>query len=184
MNGKKVTISDYEIDSTDIYNKRIVYTTYKGKIKSKYLDDVFSIVDENKKETILYRENDVIGEILTQKQMKSFVLGLHDMQHTRISPLVTIGGFVSGLSVAFIPMPQIYMFYLPVGVLVPVAYVSVIGTTPPNDIKLKERLPDKANDEYYILGYQNGIKKKRIRNSIIGVGVGLLTGFIITTTVN
>jgi len=183
INGKKVTISNYKIDTSDFYNKKILYTTIKGKTKSKYIDDVFSIVNENKKETVFYKRDDSIGYTLTQNQMRSYLYGLHDMHNIHISPLITLGGFASGMIATFIPMPQIYMFYLPVGILVPLAYVSVINYTPPSEIKLKNRLPEKANDDFYILGYQDGLRKKRIRNSLIGAGVGILAGFFITTTI-
>lgn len=187
-NGKKITISSYSIDTLDYYDGKILYTTLKGKSKSKYLEDVFSIIEQDGSEKILYKQNMDFGEILTPIQMKSYILGLHDMRGTKISPMVGIGGFASGFIVAITPTPEINFgdnsVPIPLGVFVPITYTAIMGATPPDSDKLKQRLPEKANDDHYILGYQTGIRKKRIKHSLIGAVVGVAAGFITVAIVN
>lgn len=187
-NGKKITISSYTLDSLDYYDGKITYTTIKGKEKSKYLEDIFSIIKQDGSENILYEQNMDLGEILTPVEMKSYVLGLHDMRNTKISPLVGIGGFASGFIVAITPTPEIKFgdssVPIPLGVFVPITYTAIMGATPPNGDKLKQKFPEKANDDNYILGYQTGIRKKRIKHSLIGAVIGVAAGFVTVAIVN
>ena len=187
-NGKKLTINSYVVDTADYYNGKISYVTLKGKEKNKYLEDVFSVVDKDGSETILYKPNAELGEILTPAQMKEYTSGIGDARIDKISPLIGIGAVASGLAGAFVPQPQIKMgdsqMGIPIGILVPIAYTATIGETTPKDNKLKQQLPDKANNVHYLMGYQEGVKRKRIKHSLIGASIGFVTGFIIATSVN
>ena len=187
-NGKKITISNYSVDELDYYDGKIYYTTIKGKVKSKYMEDVFSVVEKDGEEKIFYKQNMELGEILTPIQMKSYILGLNEMRNTKISPWVGIGGFASGFITAVTPQPEINFgdnsVPLPLGVFIPITYVAIMGATPPNADKLKLRIPDKANDEHYLLGYQDGIRKKRIKHSLIGAVIGVAAGFVTVAIVN
>ena len=187
-NGKKIAITSYSLDSLDYYDGKISYTTLQGKNKSKYLEDIFSIVNNDGVEKILYKKNDDFGEILTPSEMKQYVIALQDVRNTKISPLIAIGGFAAGLATAFIPQPEINFgdnsIPIPLGIFIPITYIGIMGATPPNDEKIINRIPEKANNENYLLGYQNGMKKKRIRNSIIGASLGIITGFIIVSATN
>ncbi len=187
-NGKKLTINSYVLDNSDYYDGKITYKTINGKEKSKYLEDVFSVVEKNGKETVFYTQNVEFGEILTPEQMKQYVIGIGDARSTLISPLIGIGGVFSGLLGAFIPQPQIKMgdntLPLPVGVFVPATYITVMGATAPNADKLQQKFPEKADNEHYLMGYQEGIKKKRIKNSLIGSAFGFIVGVFIVVSVN
>lgn len=187
-NGKKIAITSYILDSLDYYDGKITYTTLQGKSKSKYLEDVFSIVGNNGGEKILYKKNDDFGEILTPTQMRQYVIALQDVRNTKISPLIGIGGFATGLATAFIPQPELNFgdnsLPIPLGIFIPLTYIGIMGATPPDDDKIKTRIPEQANNENYLLGYQDGMRKKRIRNSAIGAGLGILSGFMIALAVN
>ncbi len=187
-NGKKITISSYALDITEYYDGKIVYKTVAGKEKSKYLEDVFSVVESNGKETVLYTQNVEFGEILTPEQMKQYVIGIGDARNAIISPLIGMGGVLSGLAGALIPQPEIKLgnssMPIPVGVLVPVTYMAIAGATTPKADKLQQKFPVKASNEHYLMGYQEGIKKKRIKESFIGAGFGFLVGILIVTTAN
>lgn len=187
-NGKKLAIKEYKLDSSNYYEGKLNYVNLKGKEKDKYLEDVFSVVDSDGKEHILYQQNIEFGELLTPEEMKQYTIGIGDARIAKISPLIAIGGVASGLVGAFIPKPEISLdgstMEIPIGILVPVAYVGIIGATPPSADKLKERLPDYANNEHYLMGYQEGQKKKRIKHSLIGAGFGFVAGVLIYGAVN
>jgi len=186
--GKKITISNFGIDSDDYYNAEIIYLMKKGKIKKKYLDEVFSVVDSEGNERILYEPNFELGEVLTQLEMKQFVLGLHESDEFKMSPIVGIGGVLSGLAGAFVPQLGLEKgdskIEIPIGILVPSMYVGVIGATSPSAETLKNKMPAKANNEHYLMGYQEGIRKKRYKQGLIGAGIGFVTGIILVATVN
>ena len=187
-NGKKVAITNYSLDTANYYDGKITFTNLDGKVKSKYKEDVFSIVDNADSETILYAQNVEMGEILTPEQMKQYVSGIGDSRKSRVSPLVMIGGFVSGFAGAFVPQPEIEFTSgsMPVhlGVLVPAAYIGVMGSITPNANQLTRNYSVNATTEHYLMGYQEGVKKKRLTNSIIGAGAGFIAGIIVVSVVN
>lgn len=187
-NGKKVTITNYMTDTADYYEGKISYTTVKGKYKTKYKEDVFSVMDDQGNETIFYTPNFEFGELLTPMQMKAYVTGIGDANSAHLSPLVSIGGLLSGVTGAIIPQPEISLgagsMPLPVGFLVPVAYVSFMGAMSPGENELKARYPVKSSELNYLMGYQDGIRKKRIKQSLWGSAIGFFATAIVITVVN
>jgi hypothetical protein len=187
-NGKKVAITDYSLDTANYYEGKITFTNLNGKVKSKYKEDVFSVEACSGTETILYAQNVEMGEILTPERMKQYVIGTSDARITKISPMVLVGGLASGLAGAFIPQPELKLgdntMPIPVGVLIPATYIGVMGATTPNADKLQQNHPIQATDEHYLMGYQEGVKKKRLKNSIIGAGVGFVAGIIVVAVIN
>ena len=187
-NGKTQTIKDYSLIDSSYYEGQIKFTTLNGKIKTKYLEDIFSVINKSGDENIFYTPNENLGEILSVSQMKSYITGRYDARNTKISPMVFVGGVLSGAAGAFIPQPEIKTnsgsFSLPLGIFVPATYVVIMGATPPTAEKLNQKLPDKAGNESYLIGYQDGIRKKRIKNSLIGAGIGFVAGIITIVAVN
>jgi hypothetical protein len=187
-NGKKVTISSYAVDTKDYYEGKISFIDAKGRAKSKYLEDVFSVIDNTGSETIFYTPNFEYGEVLTPEEMKQYTLGMSDARNTSISPMVIIGGVAIGMGAAFIPQPEISLggnsMGVPVGILAPTLYVGIIGATPPNEDELQQQFPDKANNEHYLMGYQEGVKKKRLKKSLLGAGIGFISGIIVLSATN
>jgi hypothetical protein len=187
-NGKKIAINNYSLDTSNYYDGKIFYTKLNGSGKSKFKEEVFSVVDKSGNETIFYTPNIELGEILTPEQMKQYVSGIGDSRISRVSPFVMIGGFASGFAGAFVPQPEIEVtsgsMPIQLGVLVPAIYIGVMGATPPNTDKLQQNYPVTATNEHYLMGYQEGVKKKRLKNSIIGAGVGFLSGILIYSAIN
>ncbi len=186
--GKIKTIKNYSLTDSSYYEGQIKFTTSNGKTKTKYLEDVFSVVNKSGNEKIFYTPNENLGETLSTSQMKSYVLGRQDALNTKISPIIFIGGIVTGAAGAFIPQPEIKTnngsFPLPLGIFVPATYVVVMGATPPTAEKLSQKFPDKAGNEPYLMGYQEGIRKKRVKNSLIGAGIGFVAGIVTLIAIN
>jgi len=187
-NGKKIAINSYSLDTANYYEGKISFIDINGKDKSKFKQDIFSVVDKTGTETVLYTPNFEMGEILTPEQMKQYVIGLGEARVAKISPLILIGGVASGLAGAFVPSLEVELggstMPIPLGILVPATYIGVMGATHPNADKLQQNYPVTATNEHYLMGYQEGVKKKRLRNSIIGAGVGFLTGILVVSAVN
>jgi hypothetical protein len=164
-NGKKITIGDFKIDNKDFLS----YKTSKNKIKSIESFDVFSIIQNNGQEIILYQPDSIIEGSFSLIEMRAFVQGQTDAKDNFKSPLITAGGIVliSASAVAINPV---------VVILVAGSYCTVIGVTKTSNKKII--IPsDYQNNEHYILGYKKECKQKRIKNAILGSGIGLAIGF-------
>lgn len=187
-NGKKLLVSDYKVDAEDYYEGKISYVNAKGKNKDKYLDEVFSITDASGNENVLYKPNEELGEVLTIGQMKNFVVGMGDARTFTISPMVMFGGMVSGFGGTIIPQVKVNAggnsMGIPLGILVPATYVGIMGATTPDAETLQSKLPDMADNEYYLMGYQEGVQKKRFKHSIIGAAIGVVGGIVFISAVN
>jgi len=171
-NGKKLQIADYKIENPDL----ILYKNLKGKNKTIQTEEVFSINDNTGKEMVIYQPDTSFHDAFSIPEMKSFVMGQFDASQNYKSPWTTIGSIgVATVSSVFInPM---YIFLISTG------YCSCIGLTNPKDKKLNISLQF-ANDEHYKLGYKKAVKHKRIKNAIIGSGIGLIVGFGTYTLIN
>lgn len=189
MNGKKLVVSSYILDSLDYYEGNIYYTTLlKNKEKNEYKDNIFSITERNGTETVLYKANNEIGEILTPDQMAQYIDGFRKSRQYKVSPLVMIGGIATGFGGVFIPSPTVYAgrisIPIPVGVLVPATYIAIMGATTPTAGALQRQLPIIVENEHYQMGYQEGVKKKRLKNSLLGAGLGFVAGIIVVSATN
>jgi hypothetical protein len=163
-NGEKMKIGEFKITNTDI----ISYRNLKGKVKSVQSIDVFSIIDSSGNEQVIYIPDTSYQDVFTVPEMRSFVQGRYDASQKFKSPLTTIGGIVVAGASSVVINP-VYVFLISTG------YSSVIGLTKPSDKKLN--IPTQfANNEHYKLGYQKEVKHKRIKNAIIGSGIGLIVG--------
>lgn len=163
-NGEKMKIGEFKITNTDI----ISYRNLKGKAKSIESMDVFSIVDSSGNEQVIYVPDTSYQDVFTVSEMRSFVQGRYDASQNFKSPLTTIGGIVVAGASSVVINP-VYVFLISTG------YTSVVGLTKPNDKKLK--IPTEfINNEHYKLGYKKEVKHKRIKNAIIGSGIGLIVG--------
>jgi hypothetical protein len=163
-NGKKMKIGEFKIENTDI----ISYRNLKGKAKFIQTYDVFSVVDSSGIEKVIYTPDTSYQGAFTVPEMRSFVQGEYDANQKFKSPWTTIGGVVVAGASSVVINP-VYVFLISTG------YTSVIGLTKPSDKKLK--IPTEfINNEHYKLGYKKEVKHKRIKNAIIGSGIGLIVG--------
>lgn len=186
-NGKKVLISDFKADA-DYYEGKLTFTNLEGNSKTKYLENVFSVTSSNGNETIFYKPNEEFGETLSATQMKQYTLGMGDGTRYGYSPLVTMGGVVvgglSGLLVNYsgavmlgddaVPVKALFGAVFVGGFAMSVLYPGLVQLAVPSAEELEKAIGD--NDEYFLMGYQDKIKKKRLTNSILSTGVGFLCG--------
>jgi len=188
MNGKKITVQNYRLDSTDRLNQKVFYENSKGKEKDLFTDEVFSFTSTDFKETIIYHPQPELGVTLSITEMRDFLVGLGDAKLHNVSPWLIVGGCASGLAGAFVPSPEVKLgestMPVPIGILIPTAYVGLSGVMSPNVDKLKDKTPNPNPSEPYLMGYQEGVKKKIIKNSLLSAGVGFLAGFIVIVAVN
>ena len=171
-NGKKVGIGEYKIENKDF----ITYKSVKNKSKGIESFDVFSIIEKNGNEIIIYSQDTSYEGSFNLLEMRAFVQGQADANKNFKSPLITVGGIViSGVSSVVINPVFV--------ILVPGAYCSVIGLTKASEKRMNIPLEYKSN-EHYLLGYKQESKHKRIKNAIIGSGIGLAVGFTTFALIN
>lgn len=187
-NGKKLTIGDYKIQDDHNGDSVMVFTSDKGKEKERYLDEVFSVIDNNGAERVIYYSNATIGEILTVDQMRSFVNGQYDGKQTKISPLISITAAAAGFGGAFIPNPSIKSgstsIDIPVGILIPTAHALISGGFSTPDKVLQKNFPNRIDDKYYVMGVDHSLQKKRVKHSLIAGLAGFVAGMIVVVSVN
>lgn len=186
LNGKKVTIADYKIDNSEIEGGIVYFTNDKGKEKKEYVEDIFSITDGKGLEKIYY---DGSSDILTPEEMKIYLQGLSDVLENYKAPSwLLIGGLASGVIGGMMPQPNFesggFNGSLPVGILIPLAYVSAIGVTSPDIEQIAGSFPNTSDQEYYLNGVQDGIQKKRLQKGLIGGGIGFAAGIITLLLIN
>ena len=171
-NGKKKEIGEYKLEKKDF----VIYKNKKGKFKSIEKFDVYSIIEESKKEVIVYKPDSVDNESFTLTEMKAFVQGQYDANQHFKSLLSSIGG----IGVAAASSLLINPLYTPI---VSGVYCGVIGSTKASEKKII--IPNEfTNSDHYLLGYKKATKRKRIKNAILGSAIGLAAGFATFVIIN
>lgn len=144
----------------------------KGKkLKSKLIakEDIFGIYYKDSIVDTLYAPIAAEEITFTFDEMQRFISG-EQLARAKYHPRwATICGAATGLG-------GIYLgFY---GMLIPTAFVAVASSTPVKPVKKKYFPPDRANDEFFIEGFKQEAKRKKLVNSVIG-GV---SGFLVLGT--
>ena len=164
-NGKKINISELKLDSLN----QILYKTPKGHIKMIEADEVFSWTREDSVEVIFYKPecSDVCFRI---DQMKDYINGTADGRKHK-AHWSTFAGFVTG-TVSGMFLATYLTPVLPAGI------AGLSGGIKPKEENLN--IPKKyKNNKHYIEGYKKSLKQKRVINSIIGGGTGIIAGILI-----
>lgn len=165
-NGKSFTgkISGYNNSST-VFSLEM---QKKNRIKLKTVDkaNVFAVFYHDSSGKILYEPDITIEDDLTIAEMESFIAGQHLARYRYHAPWATACGVVSGLG-------GVYLGFW--GFAVPAVYVGVVTAVPVKPVKKKYFPADRVNDEAFIEGFKYQAKRKKMVNSLIGGGIGLLT---------
>jgi len=153
-----------------------------------YKDEIYSM-KKGQKETILYSENQVEGNLFNSEQMKYFINGLKDGRKNYHAPLATIGGLATGLA------GGVFGFW---GITIPSTYVLITGLKTPHlkldDIPIEEpvyadgsntqgyglkfhsQIETKQNEDKnstcYTYGWETAAKDKKIKNALRGSIIG------------
>jgi len=162
LSGKRILVKDSRIDTSGV----VLYKTASDKVKGIDISEVFSVTRADSVEVIVYKPecSDVCFKI---DQMRDYLTGISDGKKFKDKwslPIVLVVGGASG----FFIMPTLS----PIVPALSCVGVALTGPKPQNMI-----FPDKYKDnQHYIQGYCSAVKKKRIRNGIIGGGIGLVLG--------
>lgn len=163
--GEKILITGFEY-STD--SSMIQYNEVSGKHRRSYTFQLFSLHQRDGQETVFYQPEPTEPTI---GQMRSLVNGHYAARQKRL-PLATSSGFVVGAVAPF----SVLGFYSPV---IPVAYSVGLGSVKTDNHKFIQRHNLQQRDGFFILGYADGLRKKRTVNSLVAGGIG----FIVSLTV-
>lgn len=175
MNGK---IVEGELVDTIDQQVHIKAVSKKGKVYDTYLENyrVFSIVSANGTETILYRQDTLLGNLLTMEDMQFYVLGEQDA-YKNYQP---IGTSIFGATLSFgMVLFDTYRFkddpannlqkgffkdsptFLPL--LFPFVYTVVAGIAPRPNLDIRD-ITNKSNlnSEEYVQGFAKTARFKRL----------------------
>lgn len=185
MNGKVLRgklIKEYD----DYFDFQ--YYQKGGKVKTLELTKyrMFGYTNAEGKETILYKQDTLMGNFFTQSEMKMFVYGERDAY----SNYKSTPWFVAGVGVGFASVILDTYDYGPSGgffkvspSIAPIA-VPLVMTIGSGLIKTKVR-KEYASDvsflgsEYYIEGFQKIAKVKKLKGTLFGSIVGVGAGFLV-----
>lgn len=168
LDGKLITIN--KLDTID--NVFIFYENEKGKHRSINKNDVFSIQLYNQKEQIFYIP-DSLNDSFTISQMRNYLKGEYDADKNYKRRRSFWGGLSVGL-ISPIALPAIGISSV-LSPILPVGYVATIGATNKKE-KHFDLVNDQFKNQYYKQGYLEKARKKRLTNSMLGAGLGLIIG--------
>jgi|GEM_PF-2533519 len=181
MRGKRLIVENAKLGVTP-KNDTILTYQYNGKQKHKSVSKIFSVSGKNGERFFYSPEFE--GD-MTVAQMKSFLNGHADYLHG-FCWWAFFGGVASANFGAVVPPIEFddkISGTIPVGIVVPFAYLGVVSKTSRSARKIKAKNPQVPDDEYYIMGAQYAISQERMRSGAFGIiagGVELLIISIIS----
>lgn len=184
---------DFKIYKNGGKEKTIPYDKYR----------IFSVTDIKGTETVLYKQDTTIGNLLTENQMRMYIYGQRDAHKNYKSSHLFIGGVALGLAAALfdtyefgnqkeideairlntaVPEPIPRGFFLRTPSIGPPLLPLVIPITIkflPSKI-MKEDVSDIGylNSEEYVEGFKKVQQFKRIKVSFLGTLSGVAAGLI------
>lgn len=195
LNGR---IVEGELIDTVDQQVHIKAKSKKGKVYETYLENyrVFSIVSAEGKETVLYKQDSTIGNLLTPEDMQFHILGEQDA-YQNYKP---IGTSIIGATLSFgVVLFDTYGFkedpadnlekgffkrspsFLPI--LFPFVFTAVAGIAPRPNLDIRD-ISNKANlnSEHYVQGFARTARFKRtvraLLFSCLGSALGVGSYFI------
>ena len=169
----------------------------KSKIIPYNKSRIFSIIDTNRKESVLYKKDASIGNFLSENRMRMYIYGQRDAHENFGVRRHLLGGFLLGLAATtfdtyefgpskieiaegatpvptgfFKRDPSIFPVLFPLSI--PLGSSLLPSRIKKNDVSSVEYL----NSEEYIEGFDKVKKFKRIKSSFLGSLAGAALGFI------
>jgi hypothetical protein len=194
--GKLVMLNGKEkrFTSAEVKGETIVYQREEGnKTISRKVDkyDVFSILRDNGSEEIIYSPDTVAGLDPTISEVRDYIKGERYAGTVYRKPMNLISGIAVGGAGSMIG------FY---GLIVPVVYPAILGRFTPkikepvthnyNEITGKydlitspETTPNVVITEAFSAGYGKKARNMKIKNSLIGGGLGFAVGITVLALV-
>lgn len=163
-----------------------MYENEKGRLVEIDKDYIFSKTDKDSKEEILYSPDPDSSNhrYFSVNEMRDYIQGELDARENYKAPLATITGFIVGGTSPFVMWYGIGYppFYSP---MLPAGYTAVVGLTETSRKKIYKNNPEYKDNMFYLMGYREVSKSKRIVNvikgSLIGLVAGITTGIIISS---
>ena len=152
-------------------------TYFKGKKEKKVgLEYVFSVHEKNGYEKVFYEPTSIENTPFSVEQMRSFIKGEFEASEHYKATGATIIGVTAGIGGIYLfPILNAPVFWSPV---LPTGTSAIIGSTNICEKKIIKKFPQYTNDEYFISGYSEIVKQKRISHSIVGGVIGLAVGVV------
>jgi hypothetical protein len=189
MNGKvlrgklKTEFDDYY--TFDFYKKG-------GKTKTMELSKyrMFSTTDTKGVETILYKQDTLMGNFYSPNEMKMFIYGQRDAFKSFQSTPIFISTFALGFASVMVDTyefqtgnasPQGFFNRTPsVGPIV-VPFVLTIGAGMIKTKVRREQAVDVSflSNEFYLMGFHKVSRVKRVKNAFFGSVAGVISGFVV-----
>ena len=162
--GKRIYVEAVNLDSAAY----VFYKLDNGKIKAIEREDVFSWTRTDSVEVIFYKPacTDVCFQI---DQMRDYLHGVADGKELK-RPVPVIVGIAAGAAGGFL-LPG---FISPV---IPALDAIGFGIPQPKieNFNIDSRY---ENNTHYAEGYTESVRRKRVINSLIGGGIGLVAGIV------
>lgn len=143
----------------------------KEKVRQLSQDQVYAIYSDEGKEIITYL-TDSLGAGISKAQMLDYLDGMHDSWSEYHNIAVPVAGFVVSAGAGV-------LLGVPWGIIVPAVYPGIIAMKNPKTQNLKDVTQEKKDNEFYIAGYKNVAKQKKVRSSVFAVSTGFLAGMLI-----
>jgi hypothetical protein len=160
-------------------NQRMLYVAYKksldnkAKIRALDLREVYAVHYKDSARVITYvQDTFTTDSYMDVESMGRYVNGeKYAIGHYK-APWVTVGGTVAGFT-----GPMLINFFY--GLLVPAAYTGTLGVIPVSTRKLSKEQPELYADPYFVAGYKQKARKKKVKNalwgSLVGIGAAVIT---------
>ncbi len=171
MNGKIIAFDTISKGNMEKFN----YVSHDTKkVSAIKVSRIFSINYNDGKEELFFVADSTVSDF-SVPQMREFVKGEQDCRLNYKPKAATVGGIIVGGAAGILGI-----FYGPV---LPAIYATIVSASPPPDIT-KKPYADKIlmNSDYYAYGFEMAARKKKLKNSLLGGGIGFgisVTAFII-----
>ncbi|PKP20500.1 MAG: hypothetical protein CVU05_08945 [Bacteroidetes bacterium HGW-Bacteroidetes-21] len=179
LSGDEIPVQSYKVNTSD---NLIDFVNKRGKNKLIETDFVFCVKKSNGEEDLIYFDSVIEYDSISIGEMRSYVEGAMIARKKYHAPLATISGFVVGAGSVFLfPEVGLPVFYSPV---LPGAYSAVIGSLNPNQNKIIEKYPDRKENPYFLKGYSEMARQKRINNVVKGSIAGIVAMIVTAIIIN
>jgi hypothetical protein len=173
LTGKTINTKILSIDETGLY---LLYQK-NGKSKVLNTEYIYSTTDSLGQTTIFYKPDTLYNSVdiaFTQEEMLYFIKGLQRGNNDSHSPIAMAGSIVVGVGSAYFPLFKI----VALSPVYPAAYSVLVGFPNPSIEKIQAKYPELSKKEPFVFGYQEAVKSKRVKKSIIGGLSGLVVGVV------
>ena len=170
VSGKHIFTKEYRIDNN---NRELIYKNKRGKEKSIFLDNVYSLIDSSGHESIIYNPENNNQYKYSVIEMKDFVQGGYDASLYFHAPLSTFYGFLAGTSSTIFMQNPLYAIFPSGGICV------IVGLPNVSQKMITKKIPQFSENPFYYQGFNQEAKNKRFINSVKGAAAGIFTGLTI-----